>query len=204
MRPPGQKERRFRHLPIGRKRVERVMPIPRVECENCGARRQIAIPFADPPKRYSRPLARYVVEVSRQMTVLDVAEHLEMSWDTVKENQKQHWRRHYARPQLKHLRRIAIDEIAVKKGHHYLMVVFDRENGAVVFVGNGKSATAKASSIRLIGGMALTWERLREGLLNYCAIPSPPAPWKAPTTRSKRGNGKPMVIAIWNSLALKS
>ncbi len=28
VRPHGQKERRFRHLPIGRKRVELVMPSP--------------------------------------------------------------------------------------------------------------------------------------------------------------------------------
>ncbi len=40
VRPHGQKERRFRHLPIGRKRVELVFPIPRVECEHCGAVRQ--------------------------------------------------------------------------------------------------------------------------------------------------------------------
>ena len=142
VRPHGQKERRFRHLPIGRKRVELVMPIPRVECENCGVVRQIAIPFADPHKRYSRPLARYVVDLCRHMTMLDVAEHVGMIWDTVKEIEKQYLLRRYGRPKLKHLRRIAIDEIAVKKGHHYLTVVLDLESGAVVFVGNGKGAEA--------------------------------------------------------------
>ena len=138
----GRKERRFRHLPIGKKRVELVFPIPRVECPNCGEVRQIAIPFADPHKRYSRPLARYVVDLGRKMTMLDVAEHLGMSWDTVKEIEKQYLLRHYARPKLKHLRRIAVDEIAVRKGQHYLTVVLDLESGAVVFVGNGKGAEA--------------------------------------------------------------
>ena len=122
--------------------MELVFPIPRVECGHCGAVRQIPIPFADPHKRYSRPLARYVVDLCRHMTMLDVAEHLGMSWDTVKEIEKQYLLRHYARPKLKHLRRIAIDEIAVRKGQHYLTVVLDLESGAVVFVGNGKGAEA--------------------------------------------------------------
>lgn len=35
---------------------------------------------------------------------------------------------------------MAIDEIAVKKGHRYLTVVLDLESGAVIFVGDGKGA----------------------------------------------------------------
>jgi transposase len=37
--------------------------------------------------------------------------------------------RRYAKPKLKHLRRIAIDEIAVAKGHRYLTVVLDLDSG---------------------------------------------------------------------------
>ena len=37
---------------------------------------------------------------------------------------------------------MAIDEIAVGKGHRYLTVVLDLESGAVVFVGDGKGAAA--------------------------------------------------------------
>src|SRR3954453_18732921 len=85
------------------------------------------------------------------MTILDVAHHLGVSWDVVKDIQKRDLSRRYARPKLKHLRRIAIDEIAVGKGHRYQTVVLDLESGAVVFVGGGK------------GGDALKpfWKRLR-------------------------------------------
>lgn len=58
VRPCGQKERCYRHLPIGRKRVELVMPIPRVECDHCGAVRQITIPCAGPPLRRSPQVLR--------------------------------------------------------------------------------------------------------------------------------------------------
>ena len=45
-------------------------------------------------------------------------------------------------PSCKHLRQIAIDEIAIAKGHRYLTVVLDLEPGAVVFVGDGKGVEA--------------------------------------------------------------
>src|SRR5262249_28220697 len=59
--------------------------------------------------------------------------------------------RRYAKPRLKHLRRIAIDEIAVAKGHRYLTVVLDLDSGAIVFVGDGKGGDA----------LAPFWKRLR-------------------------------------------
>ena len=44
-------------------------------------------------------------------------------------------------------RHIAIDEIAVGKGHRYLTVVLDLESGAVVFVGDGKGMETDRKSI---------------------------------------------------------
>jgi transposase len=76
------------------------------------------------------------------MTILDVAHHLQMSWHTVKEIQKRNLGKHFSRPALKALKRIAIDEISVGRGHRYLTVVLDLDSGAVVFVGEGKGASA--------------------------------------------------------------
>lgn len=49
-----------------------------------------------------------------------MAEHLNVSWDMIKDIQKRDWAQRFARPKLKHLHRIAIDEIPVSKGHRYL------------------------------------------------------------------------------------
>jgi transposase len=76
------------------------------------------------------------------MTIQDVAEHLNVGWDLVKDIQKRDLARRFARPKLKHLRQIAIDEISIGKGHRYLTVVLDLKGGAVVFVGDGKGAEA--------------------------------------------------------------
>jgi transposase len=149
--PRGRVERRFRTLPIGSRPTFVVLPIPRVECRACGVVRQVEVPFADPRRGYTHAFERYALELSRRMTIRDVAIHLDVSWDVIKDIQKRDLSRRFARPKLKHLRRIAIDEIAVAKGHRYLTVVMDLESGAVVFVGDGKGADA----------LKPFWKRLR-------------------------------------------
>jgi transposase len=138
----GHVERRFRCLPIGLRPTSLVLPIPRVECRACGVVRQVDIRFADARRSYTRRFERYVLELSRRMTIRDVAAHLGVGWDLVKDIQKRDLSRRFARPKLKHLRRIAIDEIAVAKGHRYMTIVLDLDSGAVVFVGDGKGADA--------------------------------------------------------------
>ena len=138
----GHAERQFLALPIGRRKTTVALPIPRVECQACGRVRQVEVPFADPRRSYTKSFERYVLELSRRMTIKDVAHHLDIGWDMVKDIQKRDLSRRYAKPKLKHLRAIAIDEIAVARGHRYLTVVMDLESGAVVFVGDGKGADA--------------------------------------------------------------
>jgi transposase len=151
VRPKGHVERHFRSLPIGSRETIVALPIPRVRCDACGLVRQVAVPFADPRRSYTRAFERYALDLSRRMTIRDVARHLGVSWDVVKDIQKRDLSRRYARPKLKGLRRIAIDEIAVGKGHRYLTVVLDLGSGAVVFVGEGKGADA----------LGPFWRRLR-------------------------------------------
>jgi transposase len=143
--------RRFRGIPIGRKPTWIRFRVPRVQCRDCGTLRQAAIGFAEPRVSYVKAFGRYVLELADRMTIQDVAEHLGISWDVVKEIVKANLKRNFAKPRLKDLRQIAIDEISIGAGHRYLTVVLDLASGAVVHVGRGK------------GGDSLTdfWKRLR-------------------------------------------
>jgi transposase len=147
----GALERRFRSLPIASRATVVVLSISRVACRACGAVRQVEVPFANPRRSYTKAFERYALELSRRMTIRDVARHLNVSWDVIKDIQKRDLWRRFAKPKLKHLRHIAIDEIAVAKGHRYLRVVLDLDSGAVVFVGDGKGADA----------LMPFWKRLR-------------------------------------------
>ena len=147
----GKHLRRFRTVPIGGKAVYLELDVPRVECRRCGAVRQVKIGFAEPRVSYTRAFERYALELSSYMTIKDVARHLGISWDVIKEIQKRYLKRRFGKPKLKHLKQIAIDEISTAKGHRYVTIVMDLESGAVVYVGEGK------------GGDALKpfWRRLR-------------------------------------------
>ena len=138
----GSRERRFRGLPIGRRAVWIVLPVPRLECRTCGVVRQAEVKFTPGQHGYTKRFGRYVVELARHMTMSAVAEHLGVSWNLVKALMKQELRRRFQRPPLKDLRLLAIDEISVGSGHRYLTVVLDLESGAVVFIGEGKGADA--------------------------------------------------------------
>ncbi len=102
----GHVERCIRSLPIGCRTTSLVLPVPRVECRACGAVRQVDVTFAGPRRSYTRAFARYVLELSRRMTIRDVAAHLNVGWDLVKAIQKRDLSRRYAKPKLKHLRHI--------------------------------------------------------------------------------------------------
>ncbi len=136
----GSKNRWFRSVPIGKKAVWIVLGIARVYCSLCDLTRQVKLKFTEPRVSYTKAFERYVLELSQHMTIQDVAQHLGISWDVVKEIQKKDLKRRYTRPKLNKLKLIAIDEIAIKKGHKYLTVVLDLKTGAVVFVGDGKGA----------------------------------------------------------------
>lgn len=138
----GRVERRFRTVPIGGRAVFLDLAVPRVECRDCGDVRQVEVGFADARRSFTRAFERYALELGRRMTIRDVARHLGVGWDMIKEIQKRDLTRRFAEPDLRGLRRIAIDEIAVTKGHRYMTIVLDLDSGAVVFAGDGKGGDA--------------------------------------------------------------
>ena len=146
----GALPRWLHSLPIGRKSTYIKTEIPRAECKECEIIRQADICFADPRYTYTRSLGRYVLYLARHSTISAVAKHLGLSWDLVKSIQKRHLEKKYGNPNLRQLKRIAIDEIYVGK-RGYLTIVLDVLNGAVVFVGDGKGSDA----------LEPFWEKLR-------------------------------------------
>jgi transposase len=127
---------------VGGKAVLIQLAISRVECRHCARIRQVRVGFADERRTYTQVFERHALELSRHMTILDVARHLNVGWDLIKDIQKRYLHKRFSRPKLKDLRQIAIDEISIGKGPKYLSVVLDLDTGAVVFVGDGNGAEA--------------------------------------------------------------
>jgi len=138
----GAVDRRFRAPCFAFKQIVIKLAVQRVHCLTCGVVRQVKVGFADENKRFIRQFERYVLELSQHMTIQDIARHLCVSWDVIKDIQKRYLGRKFSKPNLRHLRCIAIDEIALGKGYQFVTVVLDLASGAVVFVGEGKNVRA--------------------------------------------------------------
>jgi len=116
-------------IPIGTKKVFLKFAIPRILCSLCGVIRQVRVGFADSRFSYTKGFERHVLELSAHMTIRDVAHHLGISWDVVKEIQKKYLHKKFSRPKLNNLRQLAIDEISIGKGHKYVTIVLDLVSG---------------------------------------------------------------------------
>lgn len=128
----GTIQRDIRTIPIGSRPVLLRAIIQRIWCPFCQFVRQIKLSFSNKGKSYTRAFERYVIGLSQLMTIKDIANHLRISWDTVKEIQKAHLKRRYKRIKLKNIKRIAIDEISIGKGHQYLTIVMDLQTGRIL------------------------------------------------------------------------
>ena len=110
----------------------------KIWCEQCRAARVEQLSFADAQKRITHRLARYVYELCKIMTVQDVARHLDLNPKTIKAVDKIFLEREFGQTDYTGLRILAIDEIALKKGHNYMTVVLDYLTGRVVWMGRGR------------------------------------------------------------------
>lgn len=133
-------ERRWRTVPVGSRETWIRLSVPKVECQKCFARRRVRVPFAEPHRQHTRAFERYVAELLRFMTPQDVSRHLGISWDLANAIQERRLRKTFGQPKLRHLQRLAVDEVHVGWRHKYLTLVLDLDSGAVVFVGEGRGS----------------------------------------------------------------
>jgi transposase len=76
------------------------------------------------------------------MSLSAVAQHLKLDWHLCKQILVENLQKRKDRRRLRHVRRIAIDEIFVKSPYQFLTVVIDLDSGQVLHVGRGKDQAA--------------------------------------------------------------
>lgn len=146
----GTKQRKIQTLPIGRKRVYFNLTVRRLQCRDCGAIAQESYESIAPAKvHYSKKLVRFVHELSPFMTISDIAKWLNLGWNTVWQMLTSYLKKQKPTARdLRKLRRIGIDEIAVRKGHRYLTLVVDHDSGRVVHIAKGRAAESLRSFLK--------------------------------------------------------
>jgi transposase len=117
--------RRVRDLPCGGTRIVLELELRRVACRSCGAVKRERLEFLADNPRYTKRFAFYVGKRCRSSTIKDIAEELRLEWHTVKDLEQQYMREQLRRAGTPGPKVVGIDEVSIRKGHTYRIVVSD-------------------------------------------------------------------------------
>jgi len=106
-----------------------------VSCKNCGKVVQEELEWLSSNPFYTKRFAFHVGRQCRNTSIKDVAKEHNLQWRTVKELEKQYMREQLriagkAKPEV-----IGIDEISIRKGHTYRIIVSDLEKRRAIWFG---------------------------------------------------------------------
>lgn len=114
-------------------------------CRRCGKVKRERLEFLADNPLYTKRFAYYVGRRCRSSTIKEVAEELHLDWGSVKELDKQYMRAQLARAGTPAPKAIGIDEISIRKGHTYRIVVSDLLRGRPIWFGGENRSEASMS-----------------------------------------------------------
>jgi len=122
-----RKIRQVRDLSCGDNRILLELEVRRIDCRSCGKVKQERLDFLADNPFYTKRFANFVGRRCRQASISDVAKELALDWHTVKALEMQYMKTQLARAGTPGPLSIGVDEIAIRKGHTYRIVVSDLE-----------------------------------------------------------------------------
>jgi len=172
-----RKVRRVRDLSCGDARIYLEFELRRVWCRGCGAVKQEKLPWLADSPFYTKRFAFFVGRRCRTTTISDVARELHLDWRAVKELDKQYMQEQLRRIGMPGPKAIGVDEISIRKGHTYRIVVSDLiRHRPIWFGGEDRSEASMAQFYDWLGdkksrGIRLAvmdmWKPFRNATLAY-------------------------------------
>jgi transposase len=129
------RKKQVRDLSCGDRRVYLEFDFRRVDCGQCGKVKSEGLDWLADNPLYTKRFAVYVGRRCRDASVRSVAKELNLDWHTVKELEKEYMRGLLEKMGTPGPQAIGIDEISIKKGHTYRIVVSDLVRGRPIWFG---------------------------------------------------------------------
>jgi transposase len=140
-----RKVRRVRDLSCGDTRIFLELEVRRVDCRRCGKVKRERLAFLADNPLYTKRFAYFVGRRCRQATIKDVAKELALDWQTVKVLEQQYMEAQLKRAGTPGPQVIGVDELAIRKGHNYRIVVSDLVRRRPIWFGGEDRSEASMS-----------------------------------------------------------
>lgn len=148
----------------------------KIRCK-CGYRGLERLDFIAKFRRVTQRMETYVVSLAECMSLKEVAQIVELDWKTVKEIDREYIRSLLPMIETLMIRRIAIDEIAIMKGHKYITIIRDYDTGVALKIFFSRTYEATAQALSSLGKEILgkieyasldMWDPYIKALREYC------------------------------------
>ncbi len=116
-------------------RIYLEVEVRRVRCRRCGKVKQEKFSWLSKNPFYTKRFSFYVGRKCRAATIKDVAKEVRLDWKTAKALEKEYMEEQLRRTGCPTPRAIGIDEISIKKGHTYRIVVSDLDRHRPIWFG---------------------------------------------------------------------
>jgi transposase len=153
--------RQVRDLSCGDMRIYLEVEVRRVQCRSCAGVKREELAFLAGNPFYTKRFAYYVGRRCRQATIKDIAKEFNLHWETIKTLEKQYMRAQLAKAGTPGPKAIGVDEISIRKGHTYRIVVSDLiRHRPIWFGGEDRSEASMAMFYQWLGKKKSTRIRL--------------------------------------------
>jgi transposase len=144
--------RRFEFIPIWGFAVFFLYSMRRVDCRHCGVKVE-QVSWASGKSELTTTYMQYLASWARKLSWKEVADHFHTSWDKVFRAVEYVVGWGLKHRDLSGIAAIGIDEIARRKGHNYLTVVYqiDRHMTRLLWVGKERTSASLEGFFDLLG-----------------------------------------------------
>ena len=144
--------RHFAFVPLWGLAVFLVYAMRRVDCPRCGVTVE-AVPWASGKMQTTHALTWFLASWAKVLSWKETARRFRTSWDTVFRSVEHAVRWGLAHRSLDGIRSIGVDELAWKKGHKYLTLVYQLDHGCrrLLHIARTRKATAFETFFDMLG-----------------------------------------------------
>ncbi len=145
-------ERRFEFVPLWQIAVYFVYTMRRVDCPDCGVKVE-QVPWCDGKNQLTTTYRWFLAGWAKRLSWKGVADVFDTTWQNVFRSVKHAVSWGLTHRELKGIEAIGVDEVQWQKGHKYLTLVYQIDDGSkrLLWVGKDRTTTTFLGFFRMLG-----------------------------------------------------